>query len=117
MRRIVDIPLSFIDILAICLTAIGFIPAPAVVAVEATSISPNLPTCSVDTLAVDANSLTTVGNSSLMTESILPAAAICTDSLIAGRYTGWMRVVWMVKDWKDKGGDKQLMERIAGINL
>lgn len=69
-----DVPPSLIDALAICLTAIGLIVV--AVDVEATSISPNLPTCSVDTLAVDANSLTTVGNSSLMTESILPAAAI-----------------------------------------
>jgi len=110
-----DVPPSLTDTIAICLTAIGFI-AVAVVVVEATSISPSLPTCSVDTLAVDANSLTTVGNSSLMTESILPAAAIC-PSCFAEWYTGWMGVVVWIKYYVYRGGDKQLMERIAGINF
>jgi len=94
-----DVPPSLTDILAICLTAIGFIVV--VVVVETTSTSPNLPTCSVETLAVDANSPTTVGNSSLMTESILPAAAICPICFF-GWYTFW--VVYLLDErCTDKG--------------
>lgn len=76
-----NVPPSFIDVLAICLTAIGFIPTPAAVVVvvvetEATSTSPSRPTCSVETFAVDVNSPTTAGNSSLITVIILKVAAI-----------------------------------------